>query len=216
MFRSSSSIFALILFVQIGVMAQSDPLTVTGGRLGVFDGTISMIETSAFSATGSIPEHSESAWYWVCHAGDGCNGGSTFRLPFSTGIGQNIGTALPFESGTVVIGAQTFTNVFYKGNLFFAEPMAEEQTVLIPRLFNQRRKGERRITRTFTLLPTSKITACKVSMLNGPCPDDQLLFSRNLQGKGTVIITLRFNNQNPDMAQGASRLIRKTFDYQFE
>jgi hypothetical protein len=216
MFKFSCSIFTIILFFQLAVIAQSGPETVTGGRLGVFDGTVSTIETADFSATGSIPEHSESAWYWVCHAGDGCNGGSTFRLPFSTGIGQNIGTALPFESGNVTVGGQTYPNVFYKGNFLFSDPASDELNVLIPRFFNQWRKGERRITRPFTLLSNSKITACKVSMLNGPCPDEQVLFSKNLQGKGTVTITLRFNNQNPDMVQGASRFIRKTFEYRFE
>jgi hypothetical protein len=215
MFKFSSYIFAIILFAQIASFAQSDPITVTGGRLGVFDDTVSTIETPLFSAKGSIPEHSESVWYWVCHAGDGCNGGTTFRLPFSTGIGQNIGTALPFESGDFTIGGQTFQNVFYMGRLIFAEPLAEELSVTIPRVFNQRRKGTQRIFRPFTLLPTSKITACRVSMLSGSCPADQLLFDGNIQGKGTIVITLRVNNQNPE-AVNASRLIRKTFEYRFE
>lgn len=216
MFRSISSIFAIILCVQITSMAQSDPITVTGGRLGVFDNTISTIETPSFSATGAIGEHSESVWYWVCHAGVGCNGGTTFRLPSSTRIGQNIGTALPFESGDFTIGGQTYQNVFYTGNFFFAEPLAEELFITIPRVYNQRRKGTQRIIRPFTLLSTSKITACRVSMLSGPCPADQLLFDGKIQGKGTLVITLRFNNINPDAVHGASRLIRKTFEYYFE
>lgn len=215
MFKFSSCIFAIILLVQIAP-AQFDPITVMSGRLGVFDDTVSTIETPAFSATGSIGEHSESVWYWVCHAAVGCNGGSTFALPFSTRIGENIGTALPFERGDFTTGGQTYPNIFYSGKFYFAEPQADELSVTIPRVYNQRRKGAQRIIRPFTLLPASSITACKVSMLSGPCPADQLLFEGRLQGKGTLVITLRFNNINPDAVQGASRLIRKTFEYRFE
>lgn len=218
MHKISSCAFAIILLFQIVAIAQTDPVAVTGGKIIVFGGQTSTIETPMFSATGTFSEHSESVWYDVCSpVGQACSGGATFRLPFATGIGQNIGTALPFESGNITIGGQTFTNVYYSGSLYFADsPVAEELYVTIPKFFNQRRKGTYRLTRPFNLLPNSKIKVCNVSMLSGPCPQDQLLFDGRLQGKGKLVITLRYNNQNPEAPAGYSRLIRKSFEYTFE
>ncbi len=202
-----------IACLSFNVSARTTSVEITGGRFSVFGDEISRIETSLFTATGSFSEHSESVWYYICGGGSFCRGGTTFRLPFSTRIGQNIGTFLPFSSGSFSINGVNYPNAYYSaGRLYFADsPQSENLLVTIPKNFSLRRKGTYRITRPFELLP-SNFRVCEVSTIERGCPADKVLFDGQIRGRGTLTITLRFLNQNPQMPQ----LIRKSFEYQFE
>jgi hypothetical protein len=201
------------IFLSTTALAQTTPLQITNGKFSVFGDEASQIETSLFTATGSFSEHSESVWYHVCSGGSICRSGSTFRLPFSTRIGQNIGTFLPFSSGSFSINGVNYpTAYYYGGRLNFSDnPQSEELMITIPKNFNLRRKGMHRITRPFVLLP-SNFRVCEVTTIDRGCPADKVLFDGQIQGHGTVTITLHFFNGNPQMPL----LIRKSFEYQFE
>lgn len=207
------SILFTFTFLFSTALAQTTPVQITSGKFSVFGDEVSQIQTPLFTASGSFYEHSESVWYHVCSGGSVCRGGSTFSLPSSTRIGQNIGTHLPFSSGSFSINGVNYpTAYYYGGRLKFTEsPFSEELMFTVPKNFNLRRKGVYRITRPFKLLP-SNFRVCEVSTIDRGCPADKILFDGQIQGRGTVTITLRSYNGNPQMPL----LIRKSFEYQFE
>ncbi len=114
------------------------------------------------------------------------------------------------------MNGKNYQDVFYTGKLYFADSfLSEKLYVNIPKYINIRRKGKYRFRNSFTLFP-SVFRICKVSMLNAPCPPEQLLFEGMIEGHGTVLITLNYNNQNPEPNQFSPVLVRKSFVYQFE
>lgn len=212
------TLFLLTLFVSLAAssaLAQTTLVQITGGKLAVFAGGESYLETTSFRAASNntFVDYVESRWHPICFPSYfECSGGSTFRLPSFTDIGEDVGHR-PFRTGEFTVNNTTYPAFYFGAFVFANSDSSESLSVSIPKFANLRRKGTFRISRPFELLP-SRFKVCKVSTMNRACPADQVLFDGSVQGRGTLTITFQYRfyqHLNPQL-----QLFRKSFVYEFE
>jgi hypothetical protein len=205
--------FLLTAFLSVNAFAEGVPVQITGGKFHITRGPNeqrfnAQIETTNFTAASYVGGL-YSPWYEVCgFAPYDCRSGKSFIVPQNSGmfIGGCIGDCDQFVSGPFATIGTSYEKAYYRGNLTFSR-----DKFFIPK--GIKRKGYMYFKKPFTV--SGNLQVCQETNIDRDCPVDKILFDGNINGKGTLTITMEIRIWN-DAGFSYPYLFPKSFDYQFE
>ena len=194
-----------ILTFALAAFAQTNPVQITGGRIFVSPTQNSArIETPNFTAVGNV-DWGLTAFGGTCPVlTPGCQPGTTFLAPEGGFffLGEDYLRRL---GSSFTINGATYQDVYFDG-----ASILERVSFSTPKSFAYNKKRLFTLKKPFNY--STRMVVCQVSVYSAPCPANQLLFDGNLQGHGTLTLTLQ-TRLYPSYGTGYQI---KSYDYQFE
>jgi len=198
--KTRLKILWIIMFLTAPILAQSGAVPITGGRIlinGETLGGTGEIQTSVFSASSQFAGSTNSYWETDCFS-VGCAGGTTFDVPKLWAFANT------YRGVSFTVGSVTYDDVYQHADGLTLGRL----TFTVPKI--SRRKGLIRLRKTFNL--GGRFRVCRLDDTSQTCPPEQVLFDKNIEGRGTLIVTGRIK-LNP---LGRPRWYIETFEYIFE
>lgn len=204
--------FLLCSLLSANAFAEGAPIQITDGRIFITGNSNAdynnvSLNTGLFSAFGSMGG-TYSPWEDICKRTPRCVPGKSFTVPAHSNIflGGCIGTCTQFNSGEFTINGKTYPKAYYRGNFSFTS-----STFDIPR----RLLRKRNLTFRKPFAVTGNLQVCSETNIDRHCPSDKILFDGNIDGRGTLIVTMATRTFD-DGFRKFQYLVQKSFDYKFE
>lgn len=206
----------ILLTVCSSVFAQTNSVSITGGRFFMQRGTQNLsnalIETPNFTALSWVNDNGGNSVWDICSISSNpafCKIGTSFRVPNFPKVEVGFCSACSppqFPRGTFTINGTTYENVYFGGQFQFSQA-----TFPVSPAFLAKRKGFVRFRKPFTL--TGNLQVCRTVNEFG-CPNENILFSNQINGRGTLTVTMKIVVD--EQISPRPFLVRESIDYQFE